>query len=184
MENAQEELIRMEGQMIDSQLKEAEVSQQHAEATEQLAKAQADLQHFTVENNKLLMSLEEAVQKVSLREQVKGICLKFMFRIFVYLAMMYIPTQAAQLDKELQSLRCEREQLLGEKSEGTHYQEELESLRAAVSSVTEERNQLQEILQGLREERSQLKRDLEESNDMVTPRFNNKHDCNVFGQWT
>ncbi|GAA6089757.1 centromere-associated protein E isoform X1 [Tachysurus ichikawai] len=137
MENAQEELIRMEGQMIDSQLKEAEVSQQHAEATEQLAKAQADLQHFTVENNKLLMSLEEAVQK------------------------------AAQLDKELQSLRCEREQLLGEKSEGTHYQEELESLRAAVSSVTEERNQLQEILQGLREERSQLKRDLEESNDMM-----------------
>ncbi|XP_027012210.2 centromere-associated protein E isoform X2 [Tachysurus fulvidraco] len=137
MEKAQEELIRMEGQMIDSQLKEAEVSQQHAETTEQLAKAQADLQDFTVENNKLLMSLEEAVQK------------------------------AAQLDEELQSLRCEREQLLGEKSEGTLYQEELESLRAAVSSVTEERNQLQEILQGLREERSQLKRDLEESNDML-----------------
>ncbi|KAK2817883.1 hypothetical protein Q7C36_021816 [Tachysurus vachellii] len=137
MEKAQEELVRIEGQMIDSQLKEAEVSQQHAETTEQLTKAQADLQHFTGENNKLLMSLEEAVQK------------------------------AAQLDEELQSLRCEREQLLGEKSEGTLYQEELESLRAVVSSVTEERNQLQEILQGLREERSQLKRDLEESNDML-----------------
>ncbi|XP_058236857.1 centromere-associated protein E [Hemibagrus wyckioides] len=136
MEKAQEELIKMESQMIDSQLKEAEISQQHTETTEELAKAQADLQHFTVENNKLLTSLEEAIQK------------------------------AAQLDEELQSLRCEKEQLLCKKSEGASDQEEVKILRATVTSVTEERNQLQEILQGVGEER-QLERDLEESNDML-----------------
>ncbi|XP_034156118.2 centromere-associated protein E isoform X2 [Pangasianodon hypophthalmus] len=137
MEKAQEELVRMESQMIDSQLKEAEISQQHMETTEQLAKAQADLEHFTVENSKLFTSLEEANQKT------------------------------VQLDEELKSLHFEREQLLREKMEGACDQEEVESLRATVTSVTEERNQLQEILQGLREERSQLKRDLEESNDML-----------------
>lgn len=65
MEKAQEELVRMESQMIDCQLKEAELSQQHMETTEQLVKAQADLEHLTEENNRLLSSLEEAVQKVS-----------------------------------------------------------------------------------------------------------------------
>lgn len=86
----------------------------------------------------------------------------------VCIVLMYISIQAAQLDEELQSLRCKKEQLLCEKSEGACDQEEVEILRATVTSVTEERNQLQEILQGVREERSQLKRDLEESNDMVT----------------
>lgn len=69
MEKAQEELVKMESQMIDSQLKEAEVGQQHTESTEQLAKAQADLEHFTVENNRLLAALEEASQRVGLSVQ-------------------------------------------------------------------------------------------------------------------
>lgn len=69
MEKAQEELVKMESQMIDSQLKEAEVGQQLMESTEQLAKAQADLEHFTVENNRLLAALEEARQKVGLSVQ-------------------------------------------------------------------------------------------------------------------
>ncbi|KAM9454725.1 centromere-associated protein E [Clarias gariepinus] len=137
LDKAQEELVRMESQMVDSQLKEAEISQQHTEATEQLAKAQADLEHFTVENSKLLTSLEEAEKK------------------------------AAQLDEELGSLQREREQLLSEKTEGACDQGDLETLRATVESVTEERNQLQGILQGLREEHGQLKRALEESNDML-----------------
>ncbi|KAK3511021.1 hypothetical protein QTP70_029023 [Hemibagrus guttatus] len=166
MEKAQEELVKMESQMIDSQLKEAEISQQHTETTEELAKVQADLQHFTVENNKLLTSLEEAIQKVSTSVQVQGISVFWCFPENV-LVLMYISMQAAQLDKELQSLRCEREQLLCEKSKGARDQEEVEILRATITSVTEERNQLQELLQGLREERSQLKRDLEESNDML-----------------
>ncbi|XP_053471518.1 centromere-associated protein E isoform X3 [Ictalurus furcatus] len=137
MERAREELVRMESQMIDSQLKEAETSQQLMETTEQLTKAQADLEHFTVENGKMLTSLEEANQKTE------------------------------QLGEEIQSVRSERDQLLCEKTEGARDREEFENLRATLASLTEERNQLQEILQGLREERSQLKRDLEESNDML-----------------
>lgn len=65
MEKAQEELVRMESQMIDSQLKEAEISQQHMETSELLTKVQADLEHLTAENNRLLTSLEEAMQNVS-----------------------------------------------------------------------------------------------------------------------
>ncbi|KAF4075058.1 hypothetical protein AMELA_G00230190 [Ameiurus melas] len=137
METAREELVRMESQMIDSQLKEAETSQQLMETTEQLMKAQADLEHFTVENGKMLTSLEEANQKTE------------------------------QLGEEIQSVRCERDQLLCEKTEGARDQVEFENLRATLASLTEERNQLQEILQGLREEQRQLKRDLEESNDLL-----------------
>ncbi|KAI5629562.1 centromere-associated protein E isoform X2 [Silurus asotus] len=136
LEKAQEELVRMESEMIESQLKEAEVSQQHIETAEQLAKAQADLGHLTVENSKLLASLEEANQKT------------------------------VQLEEELDSLHCEREQPLSKEIEGA-CEPEVESLRTTVTSVTEERNQLQEILQSLREEHSQLKKDLEESNDML-----------------
>ncbi|TSK17800.1 Centromere-associated protein E [Bagarius yarrelli] len=136
-ENVELLAARMESQMIDSQLKEAEISQQHTETSQQLEKVQADLQHFTVENNKLLASLEEANQRTTM------------------------------MDEELLSLHLEREQLLGETSERPQDHEELESLRAMVTSVTEERNQLQEILQSLREECSQLKIDLEESNDML-----------------
>ncbi|XP_017313628.1 centromere-associated protein E isoform X3 [Ictalurus punctatus] len=137
METAREELHRMESQMIDSQLKEAETSQQLMETTEQLMKARADLEHFTVENGRMLTSLEEANRKTE------------------------------QLGEEIQSVRCERDQLLCEKTEGACDREEFENLRATLATLTEERNQLQEILQGLREEHSQLKRDLEESNDLL-----------------
>ncbi|KAF7689663.1 centromere-associated protein E isoform X1 [Silurus meridionalis] len=136
LEKAQEELVRMESEMIESQLKEAEVSQQHIETAEQLAKTQADLEHLTVENSKLLASLEEANQKT------------------------------VQLEEELDSLHCEREQPSSKEIEGA-CEPEVEILRTTVTSVTEERNQLQEILQSLREEHSQLKKDLEESNDML-----------------
>lgn len=87
-----------------------------------------------------------------------------------------------QLDEELKSLHGERERLPDEKTEGACDEKEVESLRATVTAVSEERKQLQEILQGLREEHSQLKKQLEESNDMVTPSCinnDNEHDGNV-----
>ncbi|KAL6481452.1 hypothetical protein MHYP_G00095320 [Metynnis hypsauchen] len=137
IEKTREELLKMENELVDSQLKEAQLSQQLTENTEQLAKVQRELEQFSMENNKLLASLEEANIK------------------------------SAQFGEELDSLRCEREQLLSEKMKEAHNPEEVESLRETVISITEERNQLQEIFQGLREEHNQLKKELEESNDLL-----------------
>lgn len=89
------------------------------------------------------------------------------------------PIQTSKLNEELQSVSCERDQLLSRKTEGAQDEEALESLRAAVAAVTEERNRLQEVLQGLREEHGQLRAELEESNDVATVRFNYQHDCSV-----
>ncbi|KAI4891029.1 hypothetical protein NFI96_013890, partial [Prochilodus magdalenae] len=137
-ENSRGELLKMENELVESQLKEAQLSQQLEENAEQLAKVQEELEQLTMENNKLHASSEEAKLK------------------------------SVQLSEELESLRCEREQLLSEKLKETHHNpEEVENLRETIISITEERNQLQEILQGLRDEHNQLKRDLEESNDML-----------------
>ncbi|XP_062866436.1 centromere-associated protein E isoform X2 [Trichomycterus rosablanca] len=138
VDKVQDELVKMESQMIDSQLKEAEVTEQHTQTSEQLAKVQADLELLTVEKNQLLTSLEQANLK------------------------------AAQWSEELESLRCDRGTLLSEKVESAEgYGEEVVSLRAAVTSVTEERNQLQENLQTLMEEQNQLKRELNETSDQL-----------------
>lgn len=97
--------------------------------------------------------------------------------------LVFIFIQMAQIDEELRSLCWKREQLLGETSERAQDCDELESLRAVVTSVTEERNQLQEILQGLREDCGQLKIDLDEGKDTVSLGFNNKRGCNACGRW-
>lgn len=65
MEKTQEELLKMESELIDSQLKEAQLSQQHTENAEKLAQVQEELEHLSVENNKLITTLEEANVKVS-----------------------------------------------------------------------------------------------------------------------
>ncbi|KAL7845850.1 hypothetical protein AOLI_G00240420 [Acnodon oligacanthus] len=138
IEKMREELLKMENELVDSQLKETQLSQQLTENAEQLAKVQRDLEQFSMENNKLLASLEEANLK------------------------------SAQFGEELDSLRSEREQLLSEKMKEAHHNpEEVESLRETVISITGERNQLQEIFQSLREEHNQLKKELEDSNDML-----------------
>lgn len=59
-----EELERMQKGLADAGLKQVQLSQQHTEVTEQLAKAQEDLRHHLEENRSLLSALEEAKQKV------------------------------------------------------------------------------------------------------------------------
>ncbi|XP_072512902.1 centromere-associated protein E [Salminus brasiliensis] len=138
LEKTREDLLKMESELVDSQLKEAQLSEQQTENAEQLAKAKTELEHFSAENNKLLTCLEEANLK------------------------------SVQLSETLESLRCEREQLLSEKQqEAPHNPEEVQNLLETVKSITVERNQLQEFLEHLREQHSQLKRDLEESNDLL-----------------
>ncbi|XP_052429811.1 centromere-associated protein E isoform X5 [Carassius gibelio] len=134
----QDQLLKMESDLVDAQLKEAELSQQLTETSERLKNIQTDLQHVTQEKSTLLMSLEEATQK------------------------------SEQLSAELESVRGERDVLLSEKMEEVQRDpDEMEKLRHTISSITEEREQLQEILQGLREERDQLKSDLEDTNGML-----------------
>ncbi|XP_052429113.1 centromere-associated protein E isoform X4 [Carassius gibelio] len=134
----QDQLLKMESDLVDAQLKEAELSQQLTETSERLQNIQTDLQHVTQEKSTLLTSLEEATQK------------------------------SEQLSAELESVRGERDVLLSEKMEEVQRDpDEMEKLRHTISSITEEREQLQEILQGLREERDQLKSDLEDTNGML-----------------
>ncbi|XP_026110617.1 centromere-associated protein E isoform X1 [Carassius auratus] len=134
----QDQLLKMESDLVDAQLKEAELSQQLTETSERLQNIQTDLQHVTQEKSTLLMSLEEATQK------------------------------SEQLSAELESVRGERDVLLSEKMEEVQRDpDEMEKLRHTISSITEEREQLQEILQGLREERDQLKSDMEENVEMM-----------------
>ncbi|XP_052428326.1 centromere-associated protein E isoform X3 [Carassius gibelio] len=134
----QDQLLKMESDLVDAQLKEAELSQQLTETSERLQNIQTDLQHVTQEKSTLLTSLEEATQK------------------------------SEQLSAELESVRGERDVLLSEKMEEVQRDpDEMEKLRHTISSITEEREQLQEILQGLREERDQLKSDMEENVEMM-----------------
>ncbi|XP_060754645.1 centromere-associated protein E isoform X2 [Neoarius graeffei] len=138
LEKAQEELVRMESQMIESQLKEAEISQQHMETTEQLVKVQADLEHFTEENGKLLMSLEEANQKMM------------------------------QLKEDFQCASHERERLMAENAKcNLEKIEELDRHQANIRSLTEERDQLLDVLHSMREEKNQLQSDLDKKDEMI-----------------
>ncbi|KAF4119173.1 hypothetical protein G5714_001224 [Onychostoma macrolepis] len=135
---AQDQLLKMESDLVDAQLKEAELSQQLTETSERLQNLRTDLQRVSQENSTLLTSSEEATQK------------------------------SVQLSAELESVRAERDVLLSEKTEDVQSDpDEMENLRRTVSSITEEREQLQEILQGLRDQRDQLKRDLEDTNGML-----------------
>ncbi|KAK2908448.1 hypothetical protein Q8A67_004285 [Cirrhinus molitorella] len=135
---AQDQLLKMESDLVDAQLKEAELTQQLTETSERLQSIQTDLQRVTQENSTLLTSLEEATK------------------------------ESGQLSTELESVCAERGVLLSEKMEEVQNNpDEMEKLRNAISSITEEREQLQEILQGLRDERDQLKRDLEDTNGML-----------------
>ncbi|XP_059408289.1 centromere-associated protein E isoform X5 [Carassius carassius] len=135
---AQDQLLKMESDLVDAQLKEAELSQKLTEMSERLQNIQTDLQHVTQEKSTLLTSLEEATQK------------------------------SEQLSAELESVRGERDVLLSEKMEEVQRDpDEMEKLRHTISLITEEREQLQEILQGLREERDHLKSDLEDTNGML-----------------
>lgn len=61
---AQEELQEMQKELADAELKKVQLSEQYTETTEQLAKAQTDLEHLLEENGSLLRALEEAKQKV------------------------------------------------------------------------------------------------------------------------
>ncbi|XP_060754647.1 centromere-associated protein E isoform X4 [Neoarius graeffei] len=138
LEKAQEELVRMESQMIESQLKEAEISQQHMETTEQLVKVQADLEHFTEENGKLLMSLEEANQKMM------------------------------QLKEDFQCASHERECLVAENAKcNLEKIEELDRYQANIRSLIEERDQLLDVLHSMREEKNQLQSDLDKKDEMM-----------------
>uniref|UniRef100_A0A9J8BZ24 Centromere-associated protein E n=1 Tax=Cyprinus carpio carpio TaxID=630221 RepID=A0A9J8BZ24_CYPCA len=138
LKEAQDQLLKMESDLVDAQLKEAELTQQLTETSERLQNLQTDLQHVSQENRTRLASLEEATQK------------------------------SVQLSAELESVRAERDVLLSEKMEEVQRDpDETENLRRTISSITEEQEQLQQILQGLRDERDQLKRDMEENVEMM-----------------
>ncbi|KAK7162327.1 hypothetical protein R3I94_004856 [Phoxinus phoxinus] len=130
--------LKMESDLVEAQLKEAELSRQLTETSERLQNLQTDLQLETLEKHTLLASLEEAAQK------------------------------SLQLSSELACVCGERDALLSEKMERVQSEpEEMENLRRIILSNTEEREQMQEILQALRDERDQLKSDLEDSNGML-----------------
>ncbi|MCJ8747829.1 hypothetical protein PDJAM_G00157970 [Pangasius djambal] len=129
---AQEELERMQKDLADAELKEVQLSQQHTETTEQLAKVRTDLEHLLEENRSLLSASEEAKQK------------------------------------ELESLRSERERRMSELTAATEERNQLqEAIHSKDSEQAEHVQDLQTELQTVKEERDQLKRDMEENVELM-----------------
>ncbi|XP_077094163.1 centromere-associated protein E [Siphateles boraxobius] len=131
------DLLKMESDLVEAQLQEAELTQQLSDTSERLQNIQTDLQLVTQEKHTLLAKLEEATQK------------------------------SLQLSSELECVCGERDALLSAMERVQSDPDEVENLRRTISSSTEEREQMQEILQALRDERDQLKRDLEGHVEMM-----------------
>lgn len=73
-----------------------------------------------------------------------------------------------QLREEFESVCCERERLLSDRSINTLSETEMmEQMKTSISSLMEERDQLEQTLQGLREEVEQLRREQQERDQMV-----------------
>ncbi|XP_056102973.1 centromere-associated protein E isoform X2 [Rhinichthys klamathensis goyatoka] len=130
-------LLETESDLVEAQLKEAELTRQLTETSERLQNIQTDLQLETQAKHTLLAALEEATQK------------------------------SLQLSSELECVCGERDALRSEMQRVQSEPDEMENLRRTIISKTEEREQMQEILQALRDERDQLKSDLEDSNGML-----------------
>ncbi|KAK1802937.1 hypothetical protein P4O66_021473 [Electrophorus voltai] len=137
-EKAKEDFVKMAKDLSKAELREAQLSQQHKDTSNQLRKVQTDLEHFLKENDSLRSALAEANQ------------------------------MSVQLGEELESLHRERDGRMSEEAvDGQNSTDDLQSLRLLVDCLNKERDELQDIVQGLKEERDQLKRDMEENVEMM-----------------
>ncbi|XP_051759187.1 centromere-associated protein E isoform X2 [Ctenopharyngodon idella] len=177
--NAQDQLLKMESDLVDAQLKEAELTQQLTETSERL---QTDLQ----EKSTLLASLEEATQKLSSElESVRGerdaLLSEKMERVQsdpdemenLRCTISLITEEREQLQEILQGLRDERDQLKSDLEDSNGMLMQVQQDRSGPQTDTHHDELLQQIqllkeeLDAVNEEKNQLKSDLQENVEMM-----------------
>ncbi|ROL50320.1 Centromere-associated protein E [Anabarilius grahami] len=177
--NAQDQLLKMESDLVDAQLKEAELTQQLTETSERL---QTDLQ----EKSTLLASLEEATQKLS--SELESVCgerdsllSEKMERVQsdpdemenLRCTISSITEEREQLQEILQGLRDERDQLKSDLEDSNGMLMQVQQDRSGPQTDTHHDELLQQIqllkeeLDAVNEEKNQLKSDLQENVEMM-----------------
>ncbi|XP_048054193.1 centromere-associated protein E isoform X6 [Megalobrama amblycephala] len=174
--NAQDQLLKMESDLVDAQLKEAELTQQLTETSERLQ----------TEKSTLLASLEEATQKLSSElESVRGerdaLLSEKMERVQsdpdetenLRRTISSITEEREQLQEILQGLRDERDQLKSDLEESNGMLMQVQQDRSGPQTDTHHDELLQQIqllkeeLDAVNEEKNQLKSDLQENVEMM-----------------
>ncbi|XP_067298423.1 centromere-associated protein E isoform X2 [Pseudorasbora parva] len=177
-----DELLKMESDLVDAQLKEAELTQHLTETSERL-------QNLTQENHTLLASLEEAMQK-SLQLSSELECVSGERDALLSEQMERVqrePDETENLRRTINSISEEREQLQeilqGLRDERDQLKRDLEDTNGMLMQVQQERSgpqtdthqdellqriqMLKEELDAVTEEKSQLKSDLQENVEMM-----------------
>ncbi|XP_067259077.1 centromere-associated protein E isoform X2 [Chanodichthys erythropterus] len=174
--NAQDQLLKMESDLVDAQLKEAELTQQLTETSERLQ----------TEKSALLASLEEATQKLSselesVRRERDALLSEKMERVQsdpdetenLRRTISSITEEREQLQEILQGLRDERDQLKSDLEESNGMLMQVQQDRSGPQTDTHHDELLQQIqllkeeLDAVNEEKNQLKSDLQENVEMM-----------------
>ncbi|XP_030293943.1 centromere-associated protein E isoform X2 [Sparus aurata] len=162
LQTSQDEVLKIQADFSAAALREKELSEQHADVTQQLDSLRSDLDQSDTEKSQLMATMEEMVYKLQESEQHRASLeekLNEMQQLIKDLEEKLadsensrsteeeiskeLQEQVNQLTEELQSVRAEREQNAGAQTSA----EELEKLLATVTSVTAERDQLRMDLQ-------------------------------------
>ncbi|KAM3861526.1 uncharacterized protein ACN63O_014979 [Diretmus argenteus] len=171
LQTSQDEFLKLQGDLSSTELREKDLIQRCADATEQLAMLRSDLERSHAEKSQLLATAEETNlrldesdrQRGSLGEKLdemqqlmKGLEEKLadseLSRSTEEEIGKELQEQLNQLTVELESVRAEKEQLVmqGQPEETASSQssaEEMEKLLSEVASLTEERDQLKMDIQ-------------------------------------
>ncbi|CAK6974502.1 centromere-associated protein E [Scomber scombrus] len=163
LQTSQDEILRIQADLSAAAQRAHELSQQFADATQQLEALRSHLEHSDEEKNQLMatnketdLKLEESEQhRASLEEElqlVKDMEEKLAdseaSRATEEEISKELQEQLNQLTEELQCVRAEKDALLSEQSVGVQSSaEETEKLFSTVTSLTAERDQLNRQLQ-------------------------------------
>ncbi|XP_062293699.1 centromere-associated protein E [Scomber scombrus] len=163
LQTSQDEILRIQADLSAAAQRAHELSQQFADATQQLEALRSHLEHSDEEKNQLMatnketdLKLEESEQhRASLEEElqlVKDMEEKLAdseaSRATEEEISKELQEQLSQLTEELQCVRAEKDALLSEQSVGVQSSaEETEKLFSTVTSLTAERDQLNRQLQ-------------------------------------
>ncbi|XP_071384535.1 centromere-associated protein E [Centroberyx affinis] len=181
LQTAQDGIIRVQGELSAAELREKDLSQRCADATEQLDTLRSDLERSDAEKSQILATAEETGlrldesdrQRASLEEKLNEMqqLLKDLEEKLADSELSRtteeeigkeLQEQLNQITEELERVRAEKDALLSDKSVGVQSSaEEMEELLSKVTTVTEERDQLKMDLQRNEEMLNQLTEKLE-----------------------
>ncbi|KAM4633781.1 centromere-associated protein E [Polymixia lowei] len=189
LQSSQDELLKLQGELSTTELREQDLVQRCSDATEQVDTLRSDLARADAENNQLLAAAEEtnsrleesSQQQASLEDKlnemqqlVKDLEEKLsdseLTRSTEEEIGKELQEQLSQLTEELQSVQAERDGLLSERTTSAQSSsEETETLLSKVTCLTEERDQLkmdmQENVEMMIENQEELRTALEKNRE-------------------